>query len=239
VSTPREWNAVELLAEPTRRSVYDAVRTAREPLTREAVAELCGITVRLAAFHLDRLAGAGLLDVDYARPPGRSGPGAGRPAKRYAAVGAVELAVPPRRYAVVAGILAAAVAQAPDDAAAAAARLARAKGRELGRELRRGDDVGDVEVALAAAGYEPASDGAVVRLRNCPFHDAVDAAPQLVCSLNHAYVEGLLTGLGARDSRSAHLDGVPPDCCVTVAERGTRRRGRGRGRDEPPGGSAP
>jgi hypothetical protein len=37
----------------------------------------------VAACHLDKLAGAGLLQVRYQRLAGREGPGAGRPAKIY------------------------------------------------------------------------------------------------------------------------------------------------------------
>jgi len=76
-----DWERVELLTEPTRRSIYDAVRSAREPMTRDQVASATGVSRRLAAFHLDQLADAGLLSVDFARPEGRrGGPGAGRPA---------------------------------------------------------------------------------------------------------------------------------------------------------------
>src|SRR3954454_19998118 len=105
--------ALHLLAVPIRRRVYDAVRAADGPQTREAVATATGINKRLAAFHLDLLADGGLLEVDYARPPGRSGPGAGRPAKRYRpAPIEVELHVPARRYDLAARILARAVAEA-------------------------------------------------------------------------------------------------------------------------------
>src|SRR5438046_1196132 len=71
MSSDSGWDALHLLAEPTRRRVYEAVRAADEPITRDGVAEAVGIGRRLAAFHLDLLADAGLLDVDYARPPGR------------------------------------------------------------------------------------------------------------------------------------------------------------------------
>src|ERR1700704_5381251 len=111
--------ALHLLSEPTRRRVYDTVRAAAGPPPREAIADTPGISRRLAAFHLDLLAEGGLLEVDYARPPGRSGPGAGRPAKRYRPAPIdIELRVPARRYDLAARILARAVAEsaAGDDA---------------------------------------------------------------------------------------------------------------------------
>src|SRR4051794_18759574 len=109
-SKPGGWTAVHLLAEPTRRRVFDVVRAADEPLTRDAAASAAGVSRGLAAFHLDALADAGLLTVDFARPPGRTGPGAGRPAKRYAAADVdIELTVPPRRYDLAARIFARAI----------------------------------------------------------------------------------------------------------------------------------
>lgn len=220
------WDDIEVLAEPTRRRVYAAVRAGDGPVTREQVAAAMGISVQAAAFHLDRLADAGLLTIDFARPPGRSGPGAGRPAKRYAPTGrAVEVSVPPRRPNVVARVLAAAVAASPADAAAAAAQMARAEGERVGeqrrddRELTAHTAFDQVGRCLDDLGYEPVRVGARLRLRNCPFHDVVDVAPSLVCGLNHAMLTGVLAGLGADAVCAARGDGVLPDCCVSVALR--------------------
>jgi predicted ArsR family transcriptional regulator len=224
MSTPdHDWQSVELLAEPTRRQVYDAVRAQDEPMTREAVAGAVGISQRLAAFHLDRLADAGLLLVDFARPAGRRGPGAGRPAKRYrAAAVQVQVAIPPRRYNVVARILAKAVEQDPADARAAAAEAAYDEGRAAAREVPgtrgRGTRVGRIGDVLSVLGFEPQEQQEQhrLRLRNCPFHEAVDVAPQLVCGLNQRLVSGVIDGLGLAETCAAQPDGVPPDCCVSV-----------------------
>jgi len=221
-----QWESVQLLTEPTRRGIYDAVRAGRHPMTREEVAAAAGVSKSLAAFHLDLLAERGLLEVDYARPPGRSGPGAGRPAKRYRAVPVeFDVSVPPRRYDVAARVLARAVAESgPGPAAERALDVAREEGEELGR-LRRPARRMSADRSLDAAtqtlhelGYEPQREGKCVRLRNCPFHAIVDVAPALVCGLNDALIDGILTGLGSTGV-SAALDGAPPDCCVTVARR--------------------
>ena len=227
--TAAGWHRVQLLTEPTRRRVYDAVRTAREPLTRDQVAAATGVTRRLAAFHLDLLAEGGLLDVDYARPAGRTGPGAGRPAKRYRATELdVAVSLPPRRYDIAARVLARAVAEPGDEPAAQrAATLAREEGRLIGLAHRPAGPMSASKSLEAAAdvltdlGYEPrsASEPGCVRLRNCPFHAVVDVAPALVCGLNDAFIGGILDGLGASAVVGAALDGVAPDCCVTVAKR--------------------
>src|SRR5438045_1003412 len=79
----RDLDTVALLADPTRRALYEYVSSASDRIDRDAAADGVGIARGLAAFHLDRLAAAGLLVVEYHRRNGRSGPGAGRPAKFY------------------------------------------------------------------------------------------------------------------------------------------------------------
>jgi predicted ArsR family transcriptional regulator len=231
-----ELDAVQLLGEPTRRAVFDCVRAAVEPVTRDAVAAAVGISRRLAAFHLDRLADAGLLTVDYARPPGARGPGAGRPAKRYlAAQREVAASFPPRRYELAARILAAAAAQeeaGPRDAgqehehrlADRARDVALREGVRVGaahdcprRAASPADALTCTAEVLRDLGYRPESDGdGCLRLRNCPFHGIVDIAPGLVCGVNQALISGVVEGLHGESSLRAALDGVPPDCCVTV-----------------------
>ena len=77
-----DLDAIALLADPVRRSAYQAVVDAgMEPVGRDEVAAAVGIGRTLAAFHLDKLVEAGLLEASFARRTGRSGPGAGRPAK--------------------------------------------------------------------------------------------------------------------------------------------------------------
>src|SRR3954471_10756756 len=75
--------AVALLDEPVRRRLYDWVVAQGHPVGREEAARALGIKRPLAAFHLDRLTEAGLLDAGYERLTGRMGPGAGRPARVY------------------------------------------------------------------------------------------------------------------------------------------------------------
>ena len=70
-----------VLAEPTRRALYDLVVARRMAIGRDEAATTLAISRELAAFHLDRLVEAGLLETEYRRLTGRTGPGAGRPAK--------------------------------------------------------------------------------------------------------------------------------------------------------------
>jgi predicted ArsR family transcriptional regulator len=196
--------AIGALQEPVRRAVYEHAVAAGEPVSRNDVAEAVGIGRTLAAHHLDKLADAGLLEVSFARLSGRSGPGAGRPAKLYRRA-AAELAVnlPPRDYRMLAGILADAVEAAGADSALYAAA------RKQGEQMASGRP-GGVQL-LRELGYEPYRDGSTVRLRNCPFDAVAKSHPGLVCGASLAFVEG---ALGCR----ARLDPRPEGCCVTVED---------------------
>lgn len=205
------------LGDERRRRLYDYVAAQRRPVGRDEAAEAAGIGRPLAAYHLDKLAEAELLDVVFARPPGRSGPGAGRPAKHYVRPErALTAQAPACDYAFVAQLLAEAVDRAGPEQVGAARELAREQGRRLGTELA---STADVESGLAARGYEPHrdSDGAL-RLGNCPFHSVATAHPELVCGLNHAFVEGVLDGAGAVD-QVAELDPCDGCCCVAIRPR--------------------
>ena len=161
----------------------------------------------LAAFHLDKLVAAGLLEASYARRTGRTGPGAGRPAKLYRrAESERAVSVPPRRYLSAAELLAEAVERAGADEALYL--VANKRGRA---EAVPGAD--PVE-ALADRGYEPTTDAATIRLRNCPFHVLADDFPPLVCGMNLALITGLVDGTGWE----ARLDPTPGHCCVALSK---------------------
>src|SRR5882757_705922 len=101
---------VSSLDDPVRRRLYEFVSRSLQPVGRDEAAAAVGIGRPLAAYHLDKLAGLGLLTASYQRPAGRAGPGAGRPAKVYARSGSeFSVTVPPRDYELAARLLAAAV----------------------------------------------------------------------------------------------------------------------------------
>jgi predicted ArsR family transcriptional regulator len=198
-----------VLHDHVRRSCYEAARHADEPATRAEVAETVGISARLAAFHLDKLLDAGLLEADYRRPPGR-GRGGGRPAKRYRPSAAtIDVALPPRRYDVVAAVLAESAATG-----APVTDIARRTGAEIAA-TRRGSPRRRVNVALSELGFEPATRRGHVIQRNCPFRAAQQVAPVVICEINCSLVEGMLGGAG--DDRHGVLAPEDGRCCVVIA----------------------
>ncbi len=116
-----------------------------------------------ARFHLDKLVDAGLLEVSYARISGRSGPGAGRPAKLYRR-SAVEVAVslPRRSYDLVGSVLASALERtlAGDEVAESLRDEAHTRGRTIGAAYDgSGDDLDRASGVLAERGLRAAPRG--------------------------------------------------------------------------------
>lgn len=203
--------ALGSLDDPVRRRLYDYVASRDDPVGRDEAARAAGIGRTLAAYHLDKLAAAGLLATSYARPAGRGGPGAGRPAKRYTRTEReLAVSVPPRNYALLAALLADAVVG--DDSGTVQAAVATAA-RKAGRAAATDTDLVDT---LRTCGYEPAytAEGDL-ELRNCPFHQLARQHTDLVCGLNLHLLRGLLEGLGQPPQRAA-LAPRPGRCCVII-----------------------
>jgi predicted ArsR family transcriptional regulator len=215
-----EISVVAVLDDPVRRRLYDYVCLQTHPVSRNEAARAVGIQRTLAAFHLDRLAEAGLMEVTFRRPEGRSGPGAGRPAKLYQRAAAEhQVTVPPRDYRSAAQLLAEVV-----DITGAEPQLqrsARSRGAAAGRAARRqapAEPEADLLAgALTAHGYQPYRDGAQIRLRNCPFDLLASHYPPLICGMNLALLQGLLEG-AAVTALEARLDPRPGECCVALRQ---------------------
>ncbi|TDU03171.1 putative ArsR family transcriptional regulator [Streptomyces sp. 846.5] len=199
-------DTVAVLGDPVRRRLYQAVSAVPTAVGRDAAAVAVGVSRSLAAFHLDRLVEAGLLTVTYQRLSGRSGPGAGRPAKLYQrASGERELSLPPRSYDSVARLLADVVERAGLD------RELQSAARQAGADVTA-DGGRDPETELRERGYEPYWDQATLRLHNCPFRSLAEEFPALICGMNLALVEGMLPG-----DWTAVLDPLPKEgCCVAL-----------------------
>lgn len=203
---------ITALDDPVRRRLYLYICDQSAPVSRDEAAAAADIGRTLAAYHLDKLAAAGLLVSSYRRSQGRGGPGAGRPAKCYTRTrDEFTLSVPPRAYELLARMLVAAVEQDGDGTVQAAlAKAARSAGHAAGQEA------GTVLDALRRCGYEPArGSGGEIELRNCPFHRVAQDHRDVVCALNLRLIRGILAGTGDRTTR-ARLDPRPERCCVTI-----------------------
>lgn len=206
-----DLQALGLLQDPVRRSLYDAVAAGGGEVGRTEAAQAAGVSRTLAGHHLDKLVEAGLLESGF-RPQERKGPGSGRPAKVYRrAAGERSVSLPPRDYVSMASVLAEVVDEL--GAEERAERAARRAGLRLAG--RHGGE--PVESVLRGRGYEPYPDGDALRMRNCPFHVLSHEQPLLVCSMNLALCQGLLEGLGDDPGR-VRLDPRPGECCVALSK---------------------
>jgi predicted ArsR family transcriptional regulator len=229
-SRERDFAAVSLLDEPTRLRLYQAV-VDHGSISRDAAARAVDISRDLAAFHLDRMVEGGLLKVSYRRLSGRTGPGAGRPAKVYTRADTeISVSLPARRYDLLAETLvegAETLAQQVGGAKVAAALdgQAREHGRTAGQAVKEaaGPRAGAARRAdalmhmLDASGFEPslAADGATITLGNCPYRAVAEAHRDLTCGMNLAWAEGVLETAG-QTGYQPELDIQPGRCCVVL-----------------------
>lgn len=220
--------SVAALAEPVRRALYLYVVGQPEPVGREQAAAAVGVAHHVAKFNLDKLEEEGLLEVEFSRPPGRRGPGAGRPAKLYRRTSSdIEVSLPERHYDLAGHVMASAISAAAASSASIGQTLseaAREAGRSLGEQARdkagaRPSQTGMVRAVtdvLTDHGYEPRSAGRTITLANCPFHSLARSHVELVCGMNLDLIEGMLDAVAPTGLR-AQLAPTPGMCCVTIS----------------------
>ena len=193
------------LGDPTRRRVFFMVRESDDAVSKDQVAGVVGIDRRLAGFHLDKLVDQGFVTAEFKRRTGRSGPGAGRPAKHYR-LAAEELTVslPERHYDLLASLLLKATA---DESGAARQDILDRIGYDFGFEVglsevaagrtRPGDDgvnaVEQVVRLLSRYGFAAQTSGdGMIRACACPFEELAFDDPERICGLDRAIWKGML-----------------------------------------------
>ncbi|HEX8094601.1 helix-turn-helix transcriptional regulator [Jatrophihabitans sp.] len=226
-----QLRSIASLAEPIRQTLYRFVVEHSQPVSREQAASGVGVAHHVAKFHLDKLEEDGLLEVEYRRPAGRTGPGAGRPAKFYRrAAGDIAVSLPERRYELPGRLMAEAITASTDGGGPVSATLqaaAPATGERLGRQASElaGPEAGTDELVAAvcgvleAEGYEPRATSDQITLSNCPFASLAKDYTGLVCGMNLDLMSGLVENLanGSADARlQARLDPAAGRCCVTL-----------------------
>lgn len=222
------------LGDATRRQVFFVVRAAGTDRTKDEVAAAVGIDRRLAGFHLDKLVQYGFLEAGFRRAPGRSGPGAGRPAKHYRLADSdVLTALPERHYDLLATLL-------------LRASRERGEGGDQQSLERVGFDFGyEVGAAEVAAGrtapgssLTEAMEGMVrllsrygfgarahgegsLRACACPFEELAFDNPERICGLDHAIWRGMLAAFAPEATlRVSTTRAGGDDACVATVHAG-------------------
>ena len=201
------------LAEPVRRSLYQALIRSPVPLTRDQLVKMLNLAPSTASFHLEKLVKDGFLKTESKKLGSRTGPGSGRPSKLYSpAMDEVQLSVPAREYELAGRLLASAIetsVETGEPVEKSVISAAYAEGR------RRGLLAGDLEKALSDNGYEPKSDQDGMVLCNCPFRRLATDHTRLVCGLSAALLQGTLDGCNDQQHRVAPApDGSA--CCARL-----------------------
>lgn len=225
----RRISGIAALDQPVRRDLYRLLSERDGWVTRDEASEALGVPRSVAAFHLDKLVEAGVLEITFERMTGRTGPGAGRPAKLYRrGTREVSASVPERRYDLAGSLLATAIDEAGRTGVPIAdcvSASARAAGRRIGEEAV--DATGELKPRearrravldlLARHGYEPTlGKRGEIALVNCPFHRLAEEHRPLVCGMNLDFLAGLLEGMGPADRLNARLAPEPGYCCVRI-----------------------
>jgi len=204
---------LDAIGPPTLRAALLYVRGTHAPVTADEAATALGVHRSVARSRLERLTSAGLLETSFARRTGRSGPGAGRPAKLYAAAPEPQpLEFPPRRLpALVARLLDEVPAEGREEALRRAGEdfgraLAGAAG--LRRRSRVAEGVEAVCAAVRSLGFHAVleqvdGDTVVIATPTCPLRPLVAENPEA------AHIDrGMWAGLVERGLRGASAEAV-------------------------------
>jgi predicted ArsR family transcriptional regulator len=233
---PRDAAGIGALADPLRHQLYEFVCSQPAPVSRDQAADALGIAHHQAKFHLDRLEAEGLLECDYARLTGRSGPGAGRTSKLYRrARRDIAVSLPHREYELAGRLMAEAIAGSAatgQSAVEVLQRIAHDYGRRIGNTAvtdgRHTPADAESALELAAAvltvhGYQPRRIDGEMQLANCPFHALAQQQTELACGMNHALISGVADALTPH-SPHARLDPRPERCCVVLTSSAAAKR---------------
>jgi len=226
--SPDQFNAAvaavtSAFGDPTRREIYLFAREA-DGVTAAEVAERFALHPNVARHHLEKLTAGGYLDVELARVES-----AGRPSKQYRSSGIdASLALGPRRDDLLSGLLARALDRlGPDEASALADQVGFEYGEALAGKMGPTDGhrsarsaIAAVADALTAHGFaahvDSSSPGLTIVSECCPFGEAAQLYPHVVCAMDRGMIRGMLAGLyGATEP---HFEASRPDGdehCVT------------------------
>jgi predicted ArsR family transcriptional regulator len=206
----------EVAVSGRRAEVLARLRSAERPLSAPDVAELTGLHVNTARFHLDALVSDGLAERSAEE---RDIPG--RPRILYAARGELP---GPRSYKLLAEMLTGLVASLADRPAAAEA--GRAWGRHLVERAAPSQRVDADEATvrlnrvLDAIGFQPETHRGKtktdieIRLHHCPFREVAERHTDVVCEIHLGLMQGALLELQAPVEATSLEPFVSPNLCV-------------------------
>lgn len=206
----------------TRARVLRLLQDAEVALTAAAAGERLGLHVNSARFHLDGLAEDGLVvrhREDRTRP--------GRPKMLYAA--AVSTAPASRSYQLLAEILTTLVGDALPDPARSAEGAGNAWGRYLSPAVRpshrpeESESLSTLVQSLDRLGFDSQvvndPDSLRLEISHCPFLEIARTQDQVVCSVHHGMIRGILDHIDAPLIATRLEPLVEPTRCIAHLQR--------------------
>lgn len=201
VTGPQSHDTV--LAPPMRRRVLQALMQSTRPLDAHAVAELLGLHITTARYHLGQLEACGL-----ARRQTEAQRRRGRPRILYGPIGpARDEGAREQLITVLAATL------STRDRGQRLAVRAGAQWADTFSVTVDDDPAGDLITVLDRLGFDPETRGDTIALLACPFRDAARAYPEVVCSVHGGLIGQILERTGAGAS-SQLLPFVEPGLCL-------------------------
>lgn len=191
-----------------RTHIIQILRDSKSPVSVAEVAELVGIHVNTARFHLESLADAGLATREQET---RATPG--RPKILYTGTLPNQTHERAQGYRLLAEMLTMTVAQHIEDAGDVVYEVGRAWGRYLTtspapfEQLSEEDVLARLVDKMDALWFAPemtGGDDPKLYLHNCPFLTTAERNPEVVCSLHGGLINGSLAELGSTQ-RAAEL----------------------------------
>jgi len=204
-----EMDTLEAAGDPELRAALLFARGQERPVTADDLAAAHDVHRNVARSRLERLVEAGLLAPGYERRSGRTGPGAGRPAKTYAVVPELDaIEFPARRYETLVALLIDGVPRERlrEVGAAFGAELARAARLRPAKTLRTAAErmcraVRDL--GFQASVVEVEDDRAVIATPTCPLRPLVRTRPEAA-----EIDRGMWAGLAAHALAGAAVERV-------------------------------
>ncbi|TML90430.1 MAG: hypothetical protein E6G08_02575 [Actinobacteria bacterium] len=202
-------DTLEAAGDPELRAALLFARGQERPVTADDLAAAHDVHRNVARSRLERLVEAGLLAPGYERRSGRTGPGAGRPAKTYAVVPELDaIEFPARRYETLVALLIDGVPRERlrEVGAAFGAELARAARLRPAKTLRTAAErmcraVRDL--GFQASVVEVEDDRAVIATPTCPLRPLVRTRPEAA-----EIDRGMWAGLAAHALAGAAVERV-------------------------------
>ena len=191
-------------------------------MSAAAAAEVSGLHLNTARYHLDALVGEGLAQR-VSEP--RTVPG--RPRILYTARGPMP---GPRSFGLLAQMLTGLVASL-DDSGQSAVEAGTSWGRHLieraapSERVDAEDATDRLTTVLDAIGFKPetrvTSEGAEIRLHHCPFREVAEKHVHIVCGLHLGLMQGALGELRAPLEATSLDTFVTPQLCVAHLRKAT------------------